>query len=78
MVRRQSHADPPLSSGVDDGVPVVVLEDAAAKNACPERTLGIEVGRIEHDHLTHHVHDTQTTGASAGLSAWEVSVTVRG
>src|SRR5215467_2436248 len=30
MVRRQLHADPPLSSGVDDAVPIVVLEDVPA------------------------------------------------
>src|SRR5580692_6638458 len=41
MVRRQLHTDPPLSRGVDDAVPVVVLEDVPAENACPERTLGI-------------------------------------
>jgi hypothetical protein len=71
MIRRQLHADPPLSSGVDDAVPIVVPKDAAAENACPERTLGMEVGRIEHNHLTHHVHDTDTTGASAN---WTISL----
>src|SRR5215471_15502609 len=71
MVRRQLHADPPLSGGVDDAVPIVVLEDVPAEHACPERTLGMEVSRIEHDHLTHHVHDTHTTGASAN---WTISL----
>ena len=41
MVRRQLHADPPLSSGVDDAVPIVVLEDVPAENASPERALGM-------------------------------------
>ena len=41
MVRRQLHTDPPLSSSVDDAVPIVVLEDVPAENACPERTLSI-------------------------------------
>src|SRR5215469_8026090 len=41
MIRRQLHADPPLSSGVDDAMPLVVLEDAPAENARPERTLGM-------------------------------------
>jgi hypothetical protein len=41
MARRQLHTDPPLSSGIDDAVPTVVLEDAPAENACPECTLGI-------------------------------------
>jgi hypothetical protein len=41
MVWRQLHADPPLSSGVDDAVPIVVLEDVPAENASPERTLGM-------------------------------------
>ena len=31
MVRRQLHADPPLSGGVDDTVPIVVLEDVPAE-----------------------------------------------
>ena len=38
MVRRQLHTDPPLSGGVDDAVPIVVLDDTSAENACPERT----------------------------------------
>jgi hypothetical protein len=41
MVRRQLHADPPFSSGVDDAVPIIVLEDVHAENACPERALGM-------------------------------------
>nr|WP_239119152.1 hypothetical protein [Planotetraspora thailandica] len=41
MVRRQLHADPPLSSGVDDAVPIVVFEDVPAENASSERTLGM-------------------------------------
>jgi hypothetical protein len=36
MVRRQLHADSPLSSGVDDAVPIVVLEDLPAENGGPE------------------------------------------
>jgi hypothetical protein len=35
MVRRQLHADPPLSSGVDDAVPIVVLKDAVGGPAFP-------------------------------------------
>jgi hypothetical protein len=31
----------------------------------------MQVGRIEHDHLTHQVHDTDTTGADAN---WTVSL----
>jgi hypothetical protein len=37
MLRRQLRADPPLSGSVDDAVPIVVLEDLPAENACPER-----------------------------------------
>ena len=40
MVQRKLDANPPLSCGVDDAVPIVVLEDAPAENACPECTLG--------------------------------------
>lgn len=61
VVRRQLHPDPPLSSGVDDAVPIVVLEDVPAENASPERAFGMQVSRVEHDHLTHHVHDTHPT-----------------
>ena len=41
MVRRQLHADSPLSSGVNDAVPIVVLEDVPAEKASPERALGV-------------------------------------
>jgi hypothetical protein len=41
------------------------------ENACPERTLSIEVGRIEHDHLTHHVHDRHATRVIAN---WTISL----
>jgi hypothetical protein len=61
MVRCQLRADPPFSSSVDDTVPSVVLKDLPAENACPKRALGMQVSRIEHDHLTHHVHDPHTT-----------------
>jgi hypothetical protein len=71
MVRCQLHTDPPLSSAVDDAVPIVVLEDVPAENASPERTLGIKVGCIEHDHLAHHVHDRHTTRAIAN---WTISL----
>jgi hypothetical protein len=37
-----------------------------AENASPERALGLQVGRVENDHLAHHVHDTHPTGVSAG------------
>jgi hypothetical protein len=71
MIRRQLHTDPPLSSGVDDAVPIVVLEDVPAENASPERTLGIKVGCIEHDHLAHHVHERHTTRVIAN---WTISL----
>jgi hypothetical protein len=71
MVRRQLHTDPPLSSAVDDAVPIVVLEDVPAENASPERTLGIKVGCIEHDHLAHHVHERHTTRVIAN---WTISL----
>jgi hypothetical protein len=41
VIRHQLHADPPLSSGVDDAVPIVVLENVPAENASPERALGM-------------------------------------
>ena len=85
VVRRQLHADPPLSSGVDDAVPIVFLEDVPAEDASPERALGMKVGRVEHYYLTHYVHDAYITGATAertislGLGALSslVSIAVR-
>lgn len=41
VVGCQLHADSPISIGVNDAVPVVVLEDVAAENASPERALGM-------------------------------------
>jgi hypothetical protein len=40
MVRRQLHADPPLSGGIDDAVPRLVGEDVPAEKPGPERALG--------------------------------------
>jgi hypothetical protein len=56
VVRRELHADPPLTGGVDDRVPTVVLEHSPAENPGPERTLGAQICGIEHDHLPHHTH----------------------
>lgn len=63
MVRCQLHADPLLSSSVDDAVPIVVLEDVPAEDAGPERALGTQVSRVEHDYLTPHAHNPHTTAA---------------
>jgi hypothetical protein len=38
----------------------------AAENASPERALAGQVGRVEHNHLTHHVHDTHSTSGEGG------------
>jgi hypothetical protein len=56
MVRCKLHANPPLTNGVDDAMPRLVLEDMAAENPSPERALGLQVDRVEHDHVTHHLH----------------------
>jgi hypothetical protein len=37
-------------------VPIVIGKDVAAENARPERAFGMQVSRVEDDHLTHHVH----------------------
>lgn len=39
VVRCELHADPPLAVGVNNTVPAFVLEDPAAKQPGPERTL---------------------------------------
>jgi len=70
MVRSQLHADPPLSSGIDDAVPIVVLEDVPAENASPERALGMQVSRVEHDHLTHHLHNRTSRPSDSALGCW--------
>jgi hypothetical protein len=61
VVRRELHADPPLAGGVNDAVPVFVLEDSPSKNRGPERTLRVEVCCVEHDDLTHYLHRLDRT-----------------
>jgi hypothetical protein len=58
-------ADSPLTGGVDDAVPIVILEDVTAEHAGPERALGMQLGRVENDHLTHYVHEIDTIRGSA-------------
>lgn len=64
VVGRELHADAPLASGVDDAVETVVFEDVPAEDSSPERALGMQVGRVEHDHLTHDVHELRLVPAS--------------
>ena len=61
VVRCQLHPDLPLPSGVDHAMPCLVLEDVPAENPRPERALGTQVGRVEHDHVTHQLHDADAT-----------------
>jgi hypothetical protein len=56
----QLYADSPLSSGVNDAVPIAVLEYVPTENARPEGTLGMEIDRIEDDYLTDHLHRRDT------------------
>jgi hypothetical protein len=65
VVRCELHADPPLTVGVNDTVPTVVLEDPAAKDPGPERTLRMQVRRVEHDDLTHHPHADNRIGRTS-------------
>jgi hypothetical protein len=50
-----------------------------AQNAGPERALRIQVGRVEHDHLTHYVHNAHATGISepfpTSRAGWAVGLT---
>jgi hypothetical protein len=32
-----------------------------AENPGPERALGMQVGGVEHDHLTHHLHAAEAS-----------------
>ena len=61
MVRCQLYADPPFSSGVDNAVPLLVLEDMTVEHASPERALRVQVGCVENDHLTNHLHAVDTS-----------------
>ena len=63
MVRCQLHADAPLSSGVDDAMPPLVLEDLTAEHARPERALSVQVGCVENNHLPDHLHAADTMGS---------------
>lgn len=56
VIRGELHAHHPTVVGVDDVVPVVLGQHPAADHRGPERALGREVGRIEHDHLSHDSH----------------------
>lgn len=68
MVRRQLHAYPPLTGGVDDRVPAVVLENMPIQHAGPERALRLQVGRVEHDNLTNDVHPVHATHPASGAA----------
>jgi hypothetical protein len=57
MVRCELHADPPLTSRVNDAVPTLVLEDAPSEDPGPKCALGMYVRCVEHNNLTHHSHD---------------------
>jgi hypothetical protein len=39
-----------------------------SKDSSPECALALQVGRIEHDHLTYHVHDMDASTAQSGMS----------
>lgn len=56
VIGRELHADVPLAGRTDDAVELVVTEDLPAEDPCPEPALGVQVGRVEYDYLTNHVH----------------------
>ncbi len=57
VVRSELHPDPPLTSGINDAMPTLILEDAPSKDPGPECALRMYVRCVEHDDLTHHLHD---------------------
>lgn len=61
VVRCQLYADPPLPIGIDNAVPCLILKDVAAEDPSPERAFGSQVGCVEHDHVTHQLHDAEAT-----------------
>src|SRR5207249_2943937 len=56
VVRRQLHADVPLTGGIDDAVKAVVSKDLPAEDLGPEGALSIHIGGVEHDYVTHQLH----------------------
>lgn len=49
-------------------VPCVVLDNMPAEHARPERTLGMQVRRVEGDNSPHEFHDVEpATGPTAGV-----------
>jgi hypothetical protein len=55
VVRRELHGDSRLPVD-DDAVPVVVGDDGAAEESCPERALRSEIGRVQDDDLSGDAH----------------------
>lgn len=64
VVRGQLHTDIPLAGGTDDRMKAVVCKDVPAEDPGPESALGIQIGSIEHDDVTDHVHGPTVTGCS--------------
>ena len=56
MVGRKLYADHPSTVCVDNAVPPLVPEDAAAQHPCPERALRFQVSGVEDDHPAHEFH----------------------
>src|SRR5689334_19502269 len=56
VVRRKLHTDHPSTVCVDNGVPPLVLEDAAAQHPRPERALRFQISGVEDDHPAHEFH----------------------
>jgi hypothetical protein len=61
VVRRQLHTDAPLTGRVEDAVPIVIFDDVPAEDPCPECALGRQVGSVEDDDVSDHLHDPHCT-----------------
>ena len=57
VVRRQLHTDAPLSSCVEDAVPIVVFDNVPAEDPYPKCALGRQVGSVENDDSSDNLHD---------------------
>lgn len=68
VIGRELHADVPLAGRPDDAVELVVTEDLPAEDPCPEPALGVQVGRVEDDDVTNHVHCPNLARAVAASS----------
>lgn len=74
VIRRQLHADAPLTGRVEHTMKGrVVIDDAAPEQARPEGALPSDLSRIENNHLANGVHATEPNSTPNGLPTHSAS-----